>query len=56
MARDRLDLRYAGRRAFHQVVRGLTYGIRGIIDGAVVLLFIWTGRRVGVAAGFIQTD
>ena len=39
-----------------QVVLGLPYGIRRIIDGAAVLLFVWTARRVGVAAGFIQTD
>jgi hypothetical protein len=39
-----------------QAERSEAYGTRGIIDGIVVLVFVWTAHRVGVAARLIQTD
>jgi hypothetical protein len=39
-----------------QVMRGRFYGIRGIIDGITVFVFIWPDHRVGVATRLVQID
>ncbi|MGD0127946.1 MAG: mechanosensitive ion channel domain-containing protein [Terriglobia bacterium] len=39
-----------------QAQRSETDGIRGIVDGFAVLIFVWTAYRVIVAARLVQTD